>query len=170
MAEPPLLTNDDASTWFADEIPDEWFESVRVIVDRDEITVVGTLVADSDDTEMSTDQRELHHIKWFREETREARVAVAQRAEATFERKVSWGTSCGGTEAAFTHLSVPVMTRLRMPERQLLDTLVAAGVARSRSDALGWCVRLVSDHEGDWLDELRDAISTVERVRAQGPT
>ena len=43
------------------------------------------------------------------------------------------------------------MTRLRQPQRMVLDTLVDAGVARSRSDALAWCVRLVGQHEDDWL-------------------
>jgi hypothetical protein len=69
----------------------------------------------------------------------------------------------------FTHLAVPVMTRLRQPERQVLDTLVEAGVARSRSDALAWCVRLVGRNTQTWLDELRTAVAQVEQVRAQGP-
>ena len=50
---------------------------------------------------------------------------------------------CGDTSELFTPASVPVMTRLRQPERIVLDTLVDAGVARSRSDALAWAVRLV---------------------------
>ena len=70
----------------------------------------------------------------------------------------------------FTNLSVPVMTRLRMPERQVLDTLVGAGVARSRSDALGWCVRLVRDHQGEWIQQLQDALVAVRAARASGPT
>ena len=66
-------------------------------------------------------------------------------------------------------MSVPVMTRLRQPERSVLDTLVDAGVARSRSDALAWCVRLVGEHTEDWLGQLREAMTAVERVRAEGP-
>ena len=61
------------------------------------------------------------------------------------------------------------MTRLRMPEREVLDTLIDAGVARSRSEALAWCVRLVRDHEGDWIDQLRDALAHVDEARAGGP-
>jgi len=61
------------------------------------------------------------------------------------------------------------MTRLRMPERKVLDTLVAAGVARSRADALAWCVRLVGQHEEGWINELRDALVRVKEVRAEGP-
>jgi len=61
------------------------------------------------------------------------------------------------------------MTRLRMNERRILDTLVDAGVARSRSEALAWCVRLVRDHEGDWIEQLRAALVQVEAVRSEGP-
>ena len=61
------------------------------------------------------------------------------------------------------------MTRLRMPERRVLDTLVDAGVARSRSHALAWCVRLVAERQDDWLRDLRQALTQVEQVRAEGP-
>jgi hypothetical protein len=69
----------------------------------------------------------------------------------------------------FTTLNVPVMTRLRMPERQVLDTLVEGGVARSRSEALAWCVRLVNQHQADWIADLRDALTHVQKVRREGP-
>ena len=61
------------------------------------------------------------------------------------------------------------MTRLRLSERRVLDTLVGGGVARSRADALAWCVRLVRDHEGEWIDQLRDALVAVNEARAAGP-
>ncbi|HYN99586.1 MAG TPA: hypothetical protein VEU28_07905, partial [Actinomycetota bacterium] len=82
----------------------------------------------------------------------------------------SWGVRCGDDEALFTSLSMPVMTRLRMPERQVLDRLVEAGVAKSRSHALAWCVRLVGQNQQEWLDNLKAALSQVEEVRASGPT
>ena len=56
-----------------------------------------------------------------------------------------------------------------MLPRRVLDTLIDAGVARSRSEALAWCVRLVAQHEADWIAELRDAMSKVEEVRRRGP-
>jgi hypothetical protein len=96
-------------------------------------------------------------------------MRIADEAEARFGRKVAWGARCGDQEALFTTLSVPVMTRLRMGERRALDTLVDAGVARSRSDALAWCVRLVREHQGEWIDQLREALTHVEAVRAEGP-
>jgi len=172
MAEPPILTATDAAAWFDKAMPDGWFHDSRVLLDRDEILVVGTLDPPPTNGKSTDDGHhdDIAHIERFREETREARIAIAQEAESRFGRKVSWTTRSGTNEATFTHLSVPVMTRLRMRERQLLDTLIAAGVARSRSDALGWCVRLVDEHQGEWLDELRDAIAAVDKIRGQGPT
>ena len=101
----------------------------------------------------------------FREETRQQRIEIAHEAEHAFGRKVSWGVLCDGSKVMFTTFSVPVMTRLRQAERLVLDTLVDAGVARSRSDALAWCVRLVGEHEDSWLADLREALHRVEQVR-----
>ncbi|MCX5603229.1 hypothetical protein OOK29_34340 [Streptomyces phaeochromogenes] len=159
--------------WFVGRLPDDLFESLGdVTVDREEITVVGRipeprLTENASDAERkaAVDSR----IQEFRERTRDARVTVAREAEHRFGKKVSWGVECGGERALFTHVAAPVMTRLRQPQRQVLDTLIAAGVARSRSDALAWCVRLVERHADDWLTELRDSLEHVQRVRAQGP-
>ncbi|TVY99697.1 hypothetical protein EAS64_41335 [Trebonia kvetii] len=154
-------------SWFRGRLPDEWFtEPAEVIVDREEITVLGTLAEpESDDAESAADGR----IKRFREDTRARRIEIAREAERKFGKKVAWGAKCGAVSEMFTTLSVPVMTRLRQSERRVLDTLVDAGVARSRSDALAWCVRLTGEHADAWLAELRDALRRVEEVRAQGP-
>ncbi|MFE5142786.1 hypothetical protein ACFRDV_34905 [Streptomyces fagopyri] len=159
--------------WFAGRLPDDLFESLtEVTVDREEITVVGRVPEPRLAEGASSAEREAAvkaRVQEFRERTRDDRVAVAREAEHRFRRKVSWGVECGGERALFTHVAAPVMTRLRQPERQVLDTLIAGGVARSRSDALAWCVRLVQRHTDDWLTELRDSLEHVERVRAQGP-
>jgi hypothetical protein len=133
--------------------------------------VIGTLPdPDTGDADAETrDAARRARIQGFREDTRALRMRIADEAEARFARKVAWGARCGDEEELFTNLSVPVMTRLRLPERQVLDTLVDAGVARSRSHALAWCVRLVGDHEGEWIDQLRDALVHVEKVRSEGP-
>ncbi|HXT88604.1 MAG TPA: hypothetical protein VN714_05025 [Trebonia sp.] len=153
--------------WFTGRLPDEWFtEPAEITVDREEITIVGTLSApESDDAEAAAEGR----IKRFREDTRARRIDIASEAERKFGRKVAWGARCGTVSEMFTTLSVPVMTRLRQSERRVLDTLVDAGVARSRSDALAWCVRLTGEHADTWLAELRDALRRVEEVRSQGP-
>jgi hypothetical protein len=96
-------------------------------------------------------------------------MAVADAAQERYGRSVAWGASCGEDREVFTNVSVPVMTRLRQPERLVLDTLVDAGVARSRSEALVWAVRLVGEHADEWLTELREAMGAVEEVRARGP-
>ncbi len=219
--------------WFTGRLPDGWFtEEPDILIDREEITVIGRLpavaagtgpgrrratgdtpapggkgttggegftgsegapggegttggqgitgseappgasAADAGSGERSEAEAEaiaLGRSRRFREETRDARIEIAREAERTFGRKVSWGVICENRKVMFTTLSVPVMTRLRQPERRVLDTLVDAGVARSRSDALAWCVRLVGEHEDSWLSDLREALRRVEQVRAEGP-
>jgi len=159
--------------WFAGRIPDGWFTAApEVTYDREEILVVGTL-ADVEAGEGATDAtregaRE-GRVKQFREDTREQRMRIAREAERKYGRKVAWGVEIGGERHLYTTLSVPVMTRLRMREREVLDTLVDAGVARSRSHALAWCVKLVADKQGEWLKDLQEALVAVQQVRAEGP-
>jgi hypothetical protein len=159
--------------WFTGRLPDGWFEGpAEVTVDREEITVVGRIAAPGTGDDVSVAERAAAvdgRIKGFREDTRDRRIAIAREAEHRFGRKVAWGVQCADRRVLFTHLSVPVMTRLRQPERLVLDTLVEAGVARSRSEALAWSVRLVGTHAEEWLGELRAAMEQVDRVRAQGP-
>ncbi|MDL4815748.1 hypothetical protein [Actinomadura opuntiae] len=159
--------------WFAGRLPDGWFEGApEVVVDREEVSVVGRLPepeAARDVADAERDALLAGHVQRFRADTRDQRIAIAREAEHAFGRKVSWGAECGGHREMFTTLSVPVMTRLRQPERRVLDTLVEAGVARSRSDALAWCVRLVGKNTDEWLGELRSALEHVERARAAGP-
>jgi hypothetical protein len=152
----------EVAAWLAGRVPPGWFtEPPEIVVDGEEILVLGTLPAAAADPEAEALR--------FREETREQRVRLAAELERRWRRKVSWGVVTGSERLLFTTLSVPVMTRLRMPERRVLDTLIDAGVARSRSEALAWCVRLVGRHQGEWIRELQDALVAVRRVRAQGP-
>jgi hypothetical protein len=160
--------------WLAGRLPDDWFEAApSVTVDRDEVLIVGRVstpeVVDEDEP-VSRSAAEAGRIARFREDTREERMAIAREVERHFGRSVAWGAEAGDTSLVFTNLSVPVMTRLRQPERRVLDTLVDSGVARSRSDALAWCVKLVARNTDEWLAELRTAMETVESVRQQGPS
>ncbi|HEV2756216.1 MAG TPA: hypothetical protein VG318_10640 [Actinomycetota bacterium] len=161
------------SGWFAGRLPDDWFEAApEVTADRDEILVVGRLGdvdLGADASEEAAGAARLARIKRFREDTREARMRIADEAERLFGRKVAWGAECGGVRRVFTNMAIPVMTRLRLRERAVLDTLIDAGVARSRSEALAWCVRLVGRNESEWIDSLREALAGVEKARAQGP-
>ncbi|MQA64084.1 MAG: hypothetical protein GEU86_22090 [Actinophytocola sp.] len=163
---------DDAAGWFSGRLPDDWFtEAPDVVVDRDEILIVGTLPSLTEEfvDDAARAAAESGRISRFREQTRDTRIEIARQAEHRYQRKVAWGARIGDTEELFTTLSVPVMTRLRQPERKVLDTLVEAGVARSRSEALAWSVRLVGQHADTWLAELREAMTKVNDLRAQGP-
>lgn len=156
-------------------LPDGWFTGpADVAIDRDEIVVVGPLAdvdLEADAGDAARRAARVARITRFREETRAKRMQIADEAEHRFGRKVAWGVRIGadGDDVHFSTLSVPVMTRLRQSERQVLDTLVDAGVARSRSDALAWCVKLVGGNQSEWIDKLRDAMVHVEKVRAEGP-
>ena len=163
----PETPAEDAAAWLTGRLPDGWFTGAPdVTVDREEILVVGPLSPpEGADGAAAASGR----IARFREETREQRMEIAREAQARFGRTVSWGARVGDVTELFTTASVPVMTRLRQPERRVLDTLVEAGVARSRSDALAWCVRLVGRNQEEWIASLRDALTAVEQARAQGP-
>ncbi len=155
----------DAQAWFEGRLPGEWFTSVNVLVDREEITVIGVLADETAEETATAEGR----ISRFRADTRATRIEIAEEAEARYGRKVSWGAQLGDVRELFTHISVPVMTRLRQPERQVLDTLVDSGVARSRSEALSWAVKLVGEHADTWLSDLRGAMTEVDKLRSEGP-
>lgn len=165
--------DDEIRGWFAGRIPDGWYTGpADVTGDREELLVVGELADVTVAKDASPAERaaaRASRIDAFREETRAARMRIAQDAEHRFGRKVSWGVRIGDMSKDFTTFSTPVMTRLRMRERAVLDTLVDAGVARSRSEALAWCVRLVGDNESAWIERLREAIGAVASVRGEGP-
>jgi hypothetical protein len=166
----PPVERAEVAGWFAGRLPDDWFTGpVDLTIDRDEITVVGEL-AEPEAGEGDPAAARAGRIARFREETRGKRMAIADAAQERYGRSVAWGASCGDTREIFTNVSMPVMTRLRQRERLVLDTLVDAGVARSRSEALVWAVRLVGQHADDWLTGLRSAMESVEEVRGRGPT
>jgi hypothetical protein len=160
--------------WVVGRLPTDWYiEAPQVTVDADEVLIVGRLPAVELPPGSSADDRataEAARISGHREETRDQRVQIAREAQDAFDRTVSWGARCGETLEIFTSASVPVMTRLHMPERHVLDTLIDAGVCRSRSEALAWCVRLVAKNEEAWISQLREAFARVEDVRSRGPS
>jgi hypothetical protein len=164
---------DELQGWFAGRLPADWFVGAPTVeADRDEILVEGTLAEPELPTDASADAiaaARASRIAGYREDTRGQRMRIADEAQHRFGRKVSWGASCGDQTVWFTTLAAPAMTRLRMQERRVLDTLVDAGVARSRSHALAWCVRLVAERQDDWLKDLRGALESVEKVREEGP-
>lgn len=172
-----MTTAREIAGWFRGRLDDGWFTELDVVVDKDEILVVGTLATPAlparDDDGPQGDGRRIAasaRINGFREDTRERRIVIADEAEHLFGKKVSWGCRCDGLERRFTVANVPVMTRLLMDERQVLDTLIDAGIARSRSEALAWCVKLVGANQAEWIGKLREAVAAVEEIRADGPS
>jgi hypothetical protein len=165
--------DEEIRAWFTGRLPEAWTKQpAEFTIDREEITVriaLGSIELDQDATDEARAQAAAGRISAWREETRDDRIAIASEAERRFERKVSWAARIAEHGALFTHLAVPVMTRLRQPQRLVLDTLVESGVARSRADALSWCVRLVGEHSEEWLAELRTAMENVKAVRERGP-
>lgn len=156
---------DDAQSWFTGRLPADWFSELEVTVDREEIVAVGTLAG----TDGLDDAEAEGRVSRFRADSRDTRMEIAEEAQDRYRRKVSWGARAGEVRELFTTVSVPVMTRLKQPERQVLDTLVDAGVAKSRSEALSWAVRLVGEHTENWLADLRAAMSEVDKLRSEGP-
>jgi hypothetical protein len=134
--------------WFSRRLPASWSSGpAQIEVDRDEVMVV----LPQADATGSAD---------FRQASREERMALARAAQETFARTVSWGVLQQGVARLFTTVRTPVTAELAMPERRVLDTLTESGVATDRSDAVAWCIRLVAQHEGDWLGDLHDAAAS----------
>lgn len=159
----------DAAEWFAGRLPEKWFDGdPTVIVDREEITVMGRLpdTASAESGRVRPARRTgvaIPRGDAIRENAHRRRSPGSLRTQGFL------GVEVGSERILFTHIAVPVMTRLKQPERQVLDTLVDAGVARSRADALAWSVKLVGEHAEEWLAKLRDAMTAVDDLRAQGP-
>ena len=154
--------NETLSVSLASLLPGNWFVATPTLaVDDDEVLIVGTLSAQSPGG---------GDPAAFREATRKERMKIADRLEVIAKRSIAWGVRVSDEVTVFTSLSVPVMTRLRITEREVLDTLVSAGVAKSRSDAAAWCVRFVGQREGSWLSNLRDTLEGVSKVREEGPS
>ncbi len=167
-----MTKSDEISGWFQGRVDDGWFTALDVAVDKEEVLVLGTLATpkltagDDDGRRVAASAR----INGFREDTRDRRIVIATEAEHLFGKKVSWGARCDGLERRFTVANVPVMTRLLFDERRVLDTLIDASIARSRSEALAWCVKLVGANQAEWIEALRGAVADVEKVRDEGPS
>jgi hypothetical protein len=142
----------------------------EITIYDDEAVIVLPLVAAELDDELADEERraaERKLIARHREETRPWRMKLARELQSKLGRSVAWGMRAGESEALFSTRSAPVMTRLGRTERDVLDTLVAAGVADTRSAALAYAVRAFAAEHIDWLAEVREAIAQVDQVRAR---
>src|ERR1044071_3522400 len=105
------MTTETLRGWFTGRVPTDWFTGPpEITADREEITVVGAVsepdvAAEADGAERAAAYA--GRIRAFRENTRDARIAIAREAEHRFGRKVAWGATCGDRTEVFTTLSVP---------------------------------------------------------------
>ena len=59
----------------------------------------------------------------------------------------------------------PVMVRLRAPELQIVDTLINAGIAPNRAEAIRWALARVSERPA--YAQLREHTSEIERLKTE---
>ena len=141
-------------------------ESPEIIEDDDELLIVLNLgTAGVTGEADARKQSEQEQIDRRRDETKSTRIRIGNRLGRATGKAVSWGMKVGDTRQLFTDNTSPVMTRLSRPERQVLDTLIAAGVANTRSAALGYIVRVFGEEHQDWLNEVQNAMSHVASLR-----
>ncbi len=140
----------------------------QIRVYNDEVVIVLQSDTEPEPAEGTTPRdAELAMIARQRESTRPVRMQLADELQPLLRRSVAWGMRVGSSEMLFTTRSVPVMTRLGRAERELLDTLVAAGVAETRSSALAYIVRAFATEHAEWLADVREAIEQVQQVRSR---
>ncbi len=140
----------------------------EIILDADELLIIlnlssETLVGEGE----ALKNAEQALIERQRSETRTLRIQLGRNLERTFGCAVSWGMRAGGTVQLFTPNTIAVMTRLAHTERQVLDTLIAANVANTRSAALGYIVRTFAAEHHDWLNKVQEAAKNMASLRAQ---
>ncbi len=150
-------------------LPATLASKVYVAVYPDEVVIVlhpdiELPQADTPDQQRRSEQA---LIAQQREATRTQRIKVAKELQRILKLPIAWGMRIGESEMLFTTRSAPVMTRLGRVERDVLDTLVAAGVAETRSSALAYTVRAFALEHGEWLAEVREALEQVRQVRAR---
>ncbi len=161
---------DELQAWLAARLPAALMAAQPDIqVYPDEVVLMlhlsdATLPASSGEQQRNA---ELDFISQQRENSRPMRMKLARQLQKRLGKTVSWGMQVGESSVLFTTRTTPVMTRLGRAEREVLDTLVAAGVAETRSSALAYTVRTFAFEHADWLAEVREAIEQVEQVRSR---
>ncbi|MDE3075391.1 MAG: hypothetical protein KGJ86_08170 [Chloroflexota bacterium] len=136
-----------------------------ISVDGDEILIVLKLNTSSIAEEQNRPEAERALIERRRNETRGLRTQAGRRLGRSFGRAVSWGMQAGDSLELFTNNTAPVMTRLSRQERHVLDALITAKVANTRSGALGYVVRTFAAEHQEWLAEVQEAMSRVAGLR-----
>ena len=140
----------------------------EITLDADELLIILNLNTDSlKDGCEALKKREQELIERRRSETRKLRIQLGRQLEEISGCAVSWGMQAGGTVELFTMNTVAVMTRLSHAERQVLDTLIAANVANTRSAALAYIVRAFAIEHQEWLNQAQEAAKHMANLRTQ---
>ena len=157
------------SQWLLSQLPASVTGSdPEINIDADELLVTLNLSTDTlkgDGEALKKLEQEL--IERQRSETRKLRIQLGRHLERISGYAVSWGMRAGGTVQHFTMNSVAVMTRLSGPERQVLDMLIAANVANTRSAALAYIVRTFAAEHQEWLNQVQEAAKHMSSLRTQ---
>lgn len=165
------MNTTELQSWLKERLPADLVAGMpEIAIYDDEVIVTVPLATGALGDDLAGDERrqaEQRLIAQRREETRPLRMKLARELQKQLDLPVAWGMRVGGSEVLFTTRSAPVMTRLGRTEREVLDTLVAAGVADTRSAALAYAVRAFALEHADWIAEVRAAIAQVEQVRAR---
>lgn len=164
------LNIDELQSWLQSRFPAQLLSAPpEITLYDDEAVVILPIDAPLDAALAGEERRRAEQQLIFRqrEETRPLRMQLARDVQEVVGRPVSWGMRAGESEVLFTTRSAPVMTRLDRFEREVLDTLIAAGIAETRSSALAYLVRAFAMEHGQWLAEVREAIAQVERIRSK---
>jgi hypothetical protein len=65
------------------------------------------------------------------------------------------------TDGEFTH----VMVRLRAAELDIVDTLIAAGIANNRAEAICWALTRIPERPA--YEQLREHTRDIERLKSE---
>lgn len=141
----------------------------EVTIDADELLIILTLETEMfvDEGEATRRRAEQELVERLRSQTRQLRIQLGRHLERTYGCAVSWGMRAGETLELFTPNTAPVMTRLSRQERQVLDTLIAANIAHTRSAALSYIVRLFAAEHQEWLNTVQQAVQQMTSLREQ---
>lgn len=162
------MATDELHHWLHERLPAALMAAPPEIAPYDdELVVMLTLAAELPEGGEARREAAEQTITRLREETRTLRMRLARELQSRSGLPVAWGMRLAEFEVLFTTRSAPVMTRLGRAERDVLDLLVASGIADTRSAALSYIVRVFAHEHADWLAEARHAVLQIARVREQ---
>jgi hypothetical protein len=91
-------------------------------------------------------------------------IAGGERAAAVGGPKIQLLHARGGAESEGSGLT-PVMARLGVTDLETLDTLIAAGIAGSRAEAVRWALARIRERPA--FEQLRARTREIEELKSQ---